>query len=51
MKLQLCYNFISFLILQIVIECPEKIFKKLLSATISLFDNSWEYFFWKPDIW
>ena len=29
MKFQVCYNFISFLILQTVIECPDKIFKNL----------------------
>ena len=28
MKFQVCYNFISFLILEIVIECPEEIFEK-----------------------
>ena len=40
MKFQACYNFISFLILKNVIECPEEIFKKLLSITIYLCDNS-----------
>ena len=44
MIFQVCYVFISFLILKIVIECPEETFKKLLSVTIYLFDNSWEYF-------
>ena len=46
MTFQVCYvwYFISFLILNIVIECPEEIFKKLLSVSIYLFDNSWEYF-------
>ena len=34
MKFQLCFNFISFLMLKIVIECLEEIFKKLLSLTI-----------------
>ena len=29
MIFQVCYNFISFLILKIVIECPEETFKKL----------------------
>ena len=33
-KFQVCYNFISVLVLKIVIECPEEIFKKLLSVTI-----------------
>ena len=37
-----CYNFISFLILEIVIECPDKSFKKLLSANSYLYVNSWE---------
>ena len=36
MKFQVCYNFISFLVLNIVIECPEEIFKKLSSVTIYL---------------
>ena len=40
MIFQVCYNFISFLILKIVIECPEETFKKLQSVTIYLFDNS-----------
>ena len=40
MAFRICYNFISFLILKIGIECPEDIFKKLLSVTIYLFDNS-----------
>ena len=31
MKLQVSYNFISFLSLKIIIECSEEIFKKLLS--------------------
>ena len=44
MIFQICYNFILFLVLKIVIECPEDIFKKLLSATVYLCDNSWEYF-------
>ena len=44
MKFQVCYNFVSFLVLKIVIECPEKIFKKLLSVTIYLYNNFWEYF-------
>ena len=43
MKFQLYYDFISFLILKIVIECPEEILKKLLSVTIYLYDNSWEF--------
>ena len=29
MKFQVCYNFVSFLIFEIVIECPEESFKKL----------------------
>ena len=44
MKLQIWYNFISFSILKIVIECPEEIFKELLSSIIYLYDNSREYF-------
>ena len=36
MKFQLCYNLISFLVLQVVIECPEKVLKKLLSVTVCL---------------
>ena len=39
MKFQVCSDFISFLILKIVIECPEEIFKKLLSVTVYLHDN------------
>ena len=34
MKFQVCYKFISLLILKIVIECPEKIFKMVLSVTV-----------------
>ena len=30
--------FISFFILKIVVECPEEIFKKLLSVTVYLYD-------------
>ena len=40
-----CFDFISFLILKIVIECPEEIFKTLLSVTTYLYNNSWEYSF------
>ena len=36
MIFQVCYNLISFLILKIVIECPEETFKKLQSATTCL---------------
>ena len=36
MTFQVCYDFISFLILKIVIECPEEVFKKLLRVTIYL---------------
>ena len=39
MKFQVFSGFISFLILEIVIECPEEIFKKLLNVTIYLYDN------------
>ena len=45
MKFQVCCDFISFFILKIVIECPEEIFKKLVSVTIYLYDDSWEYIF------
>ena len=34
MKFEVCYNFVSFLVLKIVIECPEEIFKKLLSVQV-----------------
>ena len=51
MKFQVCYNFVSFLNPKIVIECPEEILKKLWSVTTYLYDNSWEYFSQKPDIW
>ena len=44
MKFQLFSGFISFLILEIVIECPGEIFKKLLNVTIYLYDNYLEYF-------
>ena len=40
MKFEVCYNFVSFLVLKIVIECPEEIFKKLLSVAIYLYSNS-----------
>ena len=39
MKFQVRYIFILFLVLKIVIECPEEIFKKSLSVTIYLSDN------------
>ena len=45
MKFQVFSGFISFLILEIVIECPEEIFKKLLNVTIYLYDNYLECFF------
>ena len=45
MKFQVCSDFISFFILKIVIECPEGIYKKLVSVSIYLFDDSWEYIF------
>ena len=48
MKLQVCYDFISFLILKIVIEHTEEIFEKLYSVTIYFYDKySWESFFVK----
>ena len=40
--MQVCYNFISFFILKVVIECPKEIFKNLLSLNIYLYDNSTE---------
>ena len=40
MKFQVCYDFISFLILKIVIECPEEILKRLISVTVYFYDNS-----------
>ena len=40
--MQVCYNFISFFILKVVIECPKEIFKNLLSLNIYLYDNSRE---------
>ena len=41
MKFEVCYNFVSFLVLKIVIEYPEEIFKKLLlSVAIYLYSNS-----------
>ena len=44
MKFQLFSGFISFLILEIVIECPGEIFKKLLNVTVYLYDNYLECF-------
>ena len=43
-EISICYDFILFLILKIVIECPEEIFKNLLSVLIYLYDHSREYF-------
>ena len=40
MKFHVCYDFISFLILKIVIECSQEIFKKLVTVTVYLYDNS-----------
>ena len=37
-------QFYLIFILKIVVECPEEIFKELLSSTINLYDNSREYF-------
>ena len=34
MKFQTCFDFVLFLILKIVTECSEEIFKKLSSVTI-----------------
>ena len=44
MKFQVFSGFISFLILEIDIKCPEEIFKKLLNVTIYLYDNYLECF-------
>ena len=44
MKFQVFSGFISFLIVEIDIECPEEIFKKLLNVTIYLYDNYLECF-------
>ena len=44
-------HFYLVLVLKIVIECPEEIFKKLISVTIYLSDNYWEYFSEKSDMW
>ena len=40
MIFQVCHDSNSFLILNIVTECPKETFKKLQIATIYLFDNS-----------
>ena len=40
MKFWVRYDFISFLVLKIVIEWPQEIFKKLFTQTINLYDNS-----------
>ena len=40
--MQVCYNFISFFILKVVVECSKEIFKNLLSLNIYLYDNSRE---------
>ena len=36
MRFQACYNFISYLILKIFIECPEEIFEKQREFTQAL---------------
>ena len=51
MKFQVCHKLISFFILKVVIECPEEIFKNLLSVSIYSYDNSWEHCPKKPDVW
>ena len=51
MTFQVCYNFISFLILKIVIEYPEEIFKKLLSVTVHLYMIILENTFLKSQIY
>ena len=40
MAFEICYNFISFLIPKVVIKFLAKIFKKFLSVTIYLINNS-----------